>query len=205
MADGAASETVSAPSRGYRAALQFGWRRSLPMMLQTEAAECGLACLAMIAGFHGHDVDLAGLRRRFSTSLKGATLAQLMGVAGQLGFACRPLKLDMDELGQLALPCVLHWDLNHFVVLKRVGKHGVVIHDPARGVRKLALQAAAEHFTGVALELRQSADFKPVQARQAITLRALAGNVHGLLPALAQILVLALALEVFALAGPFYL
>lgn len=147
----------------------------------------------------------AELRRRFSTSLKGATLAQLMGVAGQLGFACRPLKLDMDELGQLALPCVLHWDLNHFVVLKRVGKRGVVIHDPARGVRKLPLKAVAEHFTGVALELRQGADFKPVQARQAITLRALAGNVHGLLPALAQILLLALALEVFALAGPFYL
>ena len=205
MADGTASETVSGPPRGYRAALQFGWRRPLPMMLQNEAAECGLACLAMLASFHGHDVDLAGLRRRISTSLKGATLAQLMGVAGQLGFACRPLKLDMDELGQLALPCVLHWDLNHFVVLKRVGKRGVVIHDPARGVRKLPLKAVAEHFTGVALELRQGADFKPVQARQAITLRALAGNVHGLLPALAQILLLALALEVFALAGPFYL
>ena len=54
---------------GPRVALQFGWSRRLPMMLQTEAAECGLTCLAMIANFHGHDVDLTGLRRRFSTSL----------------------------------------------------------------------------------------------------------------------------------------
>jgi ATP-binding cassette subfamily B protein RaxB len=209
MADGSQpAVAVAAPAVGpgnYRAALQFGWHRAVPMMLQTEAAECGLACLAMVASYHGHDVNLAGLRRRFSTSLKGATLAQLMTMAGQLGFACRPLKLGLTELGQLATPCVLHWDLNHFVVLKRAGKHGVVIHDPARGVRKLSLQETSEHFTGVALELSPSADFKQVQARQAISLRGLTGHVRGLVPALLQILLLAVALEVFALAGPFYM
>jgi ATP-binding cassette subfamily B protein RaxB len=185
--------------------LQFGWLRRLPMMLQTEAAECGLACLAMIASHHGHDVDLAGLRRRFSTSLKGVTLARVMEMAGQLGFTCRPLKLDLDELSQLRTPCVLHWDLNHFVVLKRAGKRGIVIHDPARGIRKLGLREASEHFTGVALELTPAADFTPVHERQAISLRALTGKVRGLVPALSQILLLALTLEVFTLAGPFYL
>jgi ATP-binding cassette subfamily B protein RaxB len=185
--------------------LQFGWRRSLPMLLQTEAAECGVACLAMVAGFHGHDVDLAGLRRRFSTSLKGASLARLMAMAAQLGFACRPLKLDMEDLTQLRTPCVLHWDLNHFVVLRYAGPRGVVIHDPARGIRKLGLKEISEHFTGVALELNPSADFAPVRERQAVSLRALTGRVRGLVPALAQILLLALALEVFALAAPFYL
>ena len=202
MADGSAKS--GAPT-GYRLPLQFGWRRQLPMMLQTEAAECGLACLAMLASFHGHDVDLAGLRRRFSTSLKGTTLARVMAMASQLGFSCRPLKLDLDELSQLRTPCLLHWDLNHFVVLKRAGKRGVIIHDPARGVRKLSRKEASEHFTGVALELTPEADFAPVSERQAVSLRALTGKVRGLVPALAQILGLALALEVFTLAGPFYM
>ena len=202
MADGSVKPGATA---GYRLPLQFGWRRQLPMMLQTEAAECGLACLAMVASYHGHDVDLAGLRRRFSTSLKGATLARVMTMAGQLGLTCRPLKLDLGDLAQLRTPCLLHWDLNHFVVLKRAGKRGVVIHDPARGLRKLSRREVSEHFTGVALELTPAADFAPVSERQAISLRALTGKVRGLVPALAQILGLALALEVFALAGPFYM
>lgn len=189
----------------YRAVLQFGWRPALPMMLQTEAAECGVACVAMVASHHGHDVNLAGLRRRFSTSLKGATLAQLMTMAGQLGFTCRPLKLDLASLTQLKTPCILHWDLNHFVVLRSAGKQSIVIHDPARGIRKLSLKETSDHFTGVALELSPFAEFKQVQARDAISLRALTGTVCGVVPALLQILLLAMALEVFALAGPFYM
>lgn len=204
MADGSRQERA-AMSTVHRVTLQFGWSRRLSMMLQTEAAECGLACLAMIASYHGHDVDLASLRRRFSTSLKGVTLAHVIDMAGQLGFICRPLKLDLDELPQLSTPCVLHWDLNHFVVLKRADKRGIVIHDPARGIRKLGLREVSEHFTGVALELAPKADFTPVSERQAISMRALTGRVRGLVPALSQILLLALALEVFALAGPFYL
>ena len=99
MADGTRNHKAADSLRSHRVALQFGWHRRLPMMLQTEAAECGVACLAMVANFHGHDVDLAGLRRRFSTSLKGATLARLMAMAARLGLACRPLKLDMGDLG----------------------------------------------------------------------------------------------------------
>lgn len=204
MADGNARPPRSTARNPFDG-LQFGWRRRLPMMLQTEAAECGLACLAMIARYHGHDVDLPGLRRRFSTSLKGASLARVMSMATGLGFATRPLRLELDELNQLKTPCVLHWDLNHFVVLKRVTARGIVVHDPARGERTLSLNEASDHFTGVALELLPSADFKPVEARRKISLRALTGNVRGLASALVQILLLALALEVFALVGPFYM
>lgn len=198
MADGSATELV-------HPRVQFGWRTRLPMMLQTEAAECAVACLAMIAAYHGHDVDVAGLRRHYSTSLKGATLARLMEMATTLGFTRRPLNLDMEHLGQLKTPCVLHWDMNHFVVLERATTKQAVIHDPAQGVRKLSLAEVAAHFTGVALELIPGADFAPIEARQAISLRALAGQVQGIVPALAQILLLALGLEAFALAGPFYL
>jgi ATP-binding cassette subfamily B protein RaxB len=189
----------------YRSPLQFSWRRALPMMLQTEAAECGLACLAMIAVYHGHDVDLASLRRRFSTSLKGVNLARVMAMAAQLGFSTRPLKLDLHELKQLKRPCLLHWDMNHFVVLKRVTAREIVIHDPAHGVRALRMKEVSEHFTGVALELAPAAGFAPIEERQSISLRALTGAFQGIAPALLQILVLALVLEIFALVAPFYL
>ncbi|HET7300321.1 MAG TPA: ABC transporter transmembrane domain-containing protein, partial [Oleiagrimonas sp.] len=159
----------------------------------------------MIGRYHGHDIDLPSLRRRFSTSLKGVNLARVMTMATDLGFTARPLRLELDELGQLKAPCILHWDLNHFVVLKRTTAHHIHIHDPARGERKIALNEASEHFTGVALELTPSAEFKPVRARQKISLRALTGSVRGLAPAMVQILVLALALEVFSLVGPFYM
>lgn len=205
MADVTQQRTPSPRKEGVHDRLQFGWSRRLPMMLQTEAAECGLACLAMIALYHGHDVDLAGLRRRFSTSLKGATLSRVMAMASELGLVCRPLKLDLDKLRELRTPCVLHWDLNHFVVLKQVTHHGAVIHDPARGMRKIGWREVSEHFTGIALELIPGVDFTLVSERQAVSLRALTGRVRGLVLAMVQILLLALALEVFALAGPFYL
>lgn len=195
----------SPSDEGLQNRLQFTGARRLPMLLQTEAAECGLACLAMIACYHGHEVDLAGLRRRFSTSLKGMVLSRVMALGSQLGFACRPLKLTLEHLGQLRTPCVLHWDFNHFVVLRQVTRNKVTIHDPAQGIRKITLQEVSGHFTGVALELTPGANFAPISERRAISLRALTGHVQGLAPAMTQILLLALALEVFALAGPFYL
>lgn len=179
--------------------LRFGFGRALPVVLQTEAAECGLACLSMVAGYHGHAIDLPGLRRKFSTSLKGATLARLIEIAGALRLESRPLRLDMEHLTQLNLPCILHWGLDHFVVLRRVGPKGITIHDPARGVRKISLAEASKFFTGVALELTPAADFKPAEQKQAISLRALSGNVQGLGSALTRIFLLALALEVFGI------
>lgn len=190
---------------GFLDGLQWGWRRKLPVILQTEAAECGLASLAMVACYHGHDVDLPSLRRRHAMSLKGANLARVMELAAKFGFETRPLRLELDELSELKTPCILHWDLNHFVVLKRASARGAVIHDPARGVLKLSHAEISRHFTGVALECTPGANFKPVKARESISLRALTGKVKGLPDALIHIFVLALALEVFALVGPFYL
>lgn len=95
--------------------LSFGWNSRLPLILQTEAAECGLASIAMVAGYHGYQTDLPSLRSRFSISLKGATLKQLIEIAQTLGFTCRPLRLELEELADLQVPCILHWELNHFV------------------------------------------------------------------------------------------
>jgi len=186
-------------------ALRFGWGRRLPMMQQTQAAECGLACVAMIAGYFGHDTDLLTLRRRFPPSVKGATLGDVMGVAYQLGLASRALRLELDELGQLRRPCILHWDMNHFVVLRHVGRDRITIHDPAHGVRTMSMAEASEHFTGVALELLPSPTFQQKTERQRISMLKLVGSVTGLRTAFVQVLLLSAALELFGVLSPFYM
>jgi ATP-binding cassette subfamily B protein RaxB len=187
------------------AQLRFGSARRLPMFLQTEAAECGLASLAMVACFHGHRVDLAALRRRFSVSLKGSTLAFIMQAAGRMQLAPRPLRLELDELPQLRAPCILHWDLNHFVVLKAVDGRGAVIHDPAFGVRRVSIAQLSRHFTGIALELTPTSAFSAVDDRRKVRLRDLLGQVAGLRRSLAQVFLVALALQAIAVVAPFYM
>lgn len=177
----------------------------MSVLTQSEAAECGLASLAMVASAHGLHIGLPELRRRFPLSLKGAKLNQLIHVAQRLGFSTRALRLDMEDLGKLKLPCVLHWDLNHFVVLAKVGKSKVTLLDPAIGECRLSLAEVSDHFTGVALELTPAAEFKPQQAVSAVSARQLTGPVRGLWRALAQILLLSIALQVFVVLAPFFM
>ena len=174
------------------------------LILQSQSTECSLACLAMVASSHGLHLDLADLRKRFPVSLKGVTLQQLIGCAGELGFNARALRLEPAELAALKLPCILHWDLNHFVVLERVRRRSVRVFDPAVGVRKLGLAELARHFTGVALELTPGADFQTAAPAPRLRLSQLTGRVRGLRVALLQIFAVAVVLELFALLGPLF-
>jgi len=185
--------------------LDFSFSRRVPFILQTEAAECGHACIAMLAGYHGHRIDLATLRARHSVSLKGSTLADLMQLAGAMGLDARPLRLEMNHLAELKLPCVLHWDFNHFVVLTRVRGGVASLHDPAIGSRDVPLVEFSKHFTGVALELTPTHEFMPANEKRSIRLRELVGSLPRLGPTLAQVLALALTLQAFALVAPFFL
>lgn len=185
--------------------LSFGLGRTLPITLQTEASECGLACLVMVSNYHGFRTDLATMRRLFLISIKGTTLSHLMGMAQAVGFTTRPVKLELEDLKDLRRPCILHWNFNHFVVLKEVGARHVVIHDPAMGIRKLSFDEVSAAFTGVALELWPNPGFKQVTFKQSVKLRDMMGHVTGLYRSLGQVLLLALALEVFALVSPFYM
>ena len=171
-------------------------------ILQSEVAECGLACLAMIATAHGQATTLQDLRRRFPVALKGMKLRDLLEVAAGIGFSGRPLKLDLPFLAKLSLPCVLHWDMNHFVVLAQVRRGGVTVLDPAVGERRLSLDEVSAHFTGVAVELTPNADFKPAAPPPRVSLAALTGKVLGLRRSLVQILLVALVLELFAIVAP---
>lgn len=184
--------------------VRFWAKKKLPLILQSEKGECGLACLCMVARYWGHSVDISSLRRRFSVSLKGATLKNLMSIAHELSLQTRAVRLDLKNLSKLTLPAILHWDLNHFVVLKAVGAVSISIHDPNTGVKRLPLSEVSQHFSGVALELQPSSDFKKITDTQDFSLLSLMGHVVGLKRGLGKILILGIVLQLCALIAPFY-
>ncbi|WP_286070570.1 peptidase domain-containing ABC transporter [Stenotrophomonas sp. 57] len=175
------------------------------ILLQSEAAECGLVALAMIADAHGHSVSLMEMRQRFSFSLKGARLSQIIEAAQHLGLSGRALRLEIENLGELRTPCILHWDLNHFVVLKKASKSGIFIADPAFGEKFVSLESASKHFTGIALELTPNSDFLARKSAPSISIKQLTGKVSGLWKSLISVLGLSLALQVFVVTAPFFL
>jgi ATP-binding cassette subfamily B protein RaxB len=177
----------------------------LPEIRQAAASECGLACLAMIASYYGRQSDLNTLRREYPVSLKGATLAMVMETAAKLGLAGRPLRLEIEHLRNLRAPAILHWDMNHFVVLRQVSRSGLMIHDPAFGTRRYSFAEVSKHFTGVALELTPDETFRPQRAQKKLSLFDFLGQISGLGPVLVQTLILSLVLQLYVLATPFYM
>jgi ATP-binding cassette subfamily B protein RaxB len=179
--------------------------------MQSEDAECGLACIAMVLANYGHHVDMVTLRHRYAISLKGSTLRGVMDLATALGLTCRALRLDLDNLHNLKLPAVVHWDLTHFVVLVRVKRNrmglvrSAIIHDPALGRRELSLKEFSKHFTGVAVEMTPSVSFERKTEKPRIKLATLMGRTIGLKRSLFQIFLLATALEVFSLVSPLFM
>ena len=184
--------------------LNLSWRPKLPLIYQTEIAECGLACLAMVAGFHGHQTDLRELRKNHSITLKGVTLAQVVSIAQKLHFSTRAIKVELEDLRMVRCPAILHWDLNHFVVLKSATDRHVIIHDPARGYRKLKLAEVSKHFSGIALELSPDCKFEKKKARKLITIASFIKDVVGIKRSLTQIVLLSLVLQFFAVVAPYY-
>ena len=185
--------------------LNFSRKRRLPIIHGVEAAECGLACMSMIAKYHGHDVDLGGMRQKFTLSMSGATLRSIMELADQMDFSTRALRVELGSLSKVTAPAILHWNLNHFVVLKSAGNNKVVIHDPALGRREFSYEEVSKHFTGVVLEITPSKSFTKIEAKQKTRIRDLWSKLEGFWLALFQILGLSVAFQVAVFAAPFYL
>ncbi|MBD3818132.1 MAG: peptidase domain-containing ABC transporter [Brevundimonas diminuta] len=172
------------------------------LVLQAEAAECGLACLAMAAGHHGRRETLAELRRRFPISMSGSSLKSLVAMADGLGFSARPVRCELDELGQIETPAILHWSLDHYVVLRRIDRRHAWIADPARGERKLPLEEVSKHFTGVALELTPAPNFERRRSPEKVRLGDLWSRLSGFRPFLLQLFLLTLLLQAVGLISP---
>lgn len=185
--------------------LEFSGKKRVPVLLQAEIAECGLACLAMVSTFHGHKLDLPALRKRFSADLKGTNLQQLITLGDSIGLASRALKCPIEEVGKLSLPCILHWGMNHFVVLTGVTRKHVYVNDPAMGKRKLTHAEFGEYFTGIALELTPTHAFTKKDERQSMGLTQLWSKMTGLTRTLCTLFALSILLQAFSLVSPYYM
>lgn len=191
----------------------FGFKKKnvLPMILQSESSECALACLTMMNSYYGNKASLFEIRQKFSVGIRGATLKNLVAIANKLDLISRAVRIELEDIQFLPCPCILHWNLNHFVVLKEIKRsrtgrvQGIVIHDPASGVIKVSIEEASKHFTGIALELSPSIQFVPCARTPKISLRRMIGTTIGVKGALFQIFILAIALEIFALLMPLYM
>lgn len=183
--------------------LSFGFIKRVPTILQSEASECGLACIAMITSYHNYKIDLFSLRQKFPISQKGTTLHNLIKLAEKVNLSSRPLKLDLHEIQHLQLPCILHWNLNHFVVLTEVHSKHLTIIDPAQGQIKIPIKKVSDHFTGIALELWPNNSFEEKEENQELKLSKIIGQMKGIWKSFHYILLLALVLEVLSLLSPF--
>ena len=182
--------------------LNFGFRQTVPVILQVEASECGLACLAMIMSYYGNYIDVTTFRQRESISIKGLTLQNIIDIAQRNNLTTRPLRLEMEELNKLRLPCILHWSLNHFVVLTDVKTNGIMINDPARGKRKVLWGEINNEFTGVALEIAPDQNFTRKDERNNLHLRDLFRKTDGLKTTLFYLLLTSLGLEAISIVMP---
>lgn len=174
------------------------------MIFQAETSECGLACLAMVAGFHGTRIDITSLRNSYAISAAGASIKHLMGAATKLDLKGRPLKLEPEDLRKLKLPAILHWDLDHFVVLRKVTAKNIILHDPAVGKRKFNWHEIGVHFTGIAVEFSPSTNFKKQDKTQVTKIGELftfTGQFHR---TAIQVFALSLFIQLLALVTPLY-
>ncbi|HCP5991829.1 TPA: peptidase domain-containing ABC transporter, partial [Escherichia coli] len=135
-------------------------------------------------------------------SARGANLAGINGIAEQLGMVTRALSLELDELGALKMPCILHWDFSHFVVLVSVKRNRYVLHDPARGRRYLGREEMSRYFTGIALEVWPGSEFQAETQQTRISLRSLINSIYGIKRTLAKIFCLSVVIEAINLVMP---
>ncbi len=175
-------------------------RRGVPIIFQQESSECGLACLAMVAAFHGKRTPLDELRKLHGLSGRGTTFSDLLHTAKHLQLTARPLRLALSELHRLRLPAVLHWRMDHFVVLVRYGRRRYLIHDPATGRRNVGPTEFDESFTGVALELLPARGFRRQSERVTLSFTDFAGSFRHLYRYLGLMFCLLLSTQVLALA-----
>lgn len=131
-----------------------------PSIYQMEATECGAASLAMVFACFGKFMPLEQLRIETGVSRDGCNAGNIMRCAKKYGLECRGFRREVEALRDIELPCIIHWNFNHFVVFEGFKGNYAYLNDPAVGRRKLSFEELDEGFTGVVLS------FKPTEAFQ---------------------------------------
>ena len=134
----------------------------VPVIMQLEALECGAASLAMIMAYYGKWIPLEQVRSDCGVSRDGSNAKNLYLAAEHYGFTVTARKTSPEELkAEGVFPCIIHWNMDHFVVLKGIKGNNVYINDPARGSVKVTWKEFDESFTGIAITPVPSESFKP--------------------------------------------
>jgi ATP-binding cassette subfamily B protein RaxB len=175
----------------------------VPVILQGEISECALASLAMIAAAWGLKADLAAFRAKVAATPRGVNLRTLMNLAAGIGLAARPVRIGLQRLGDLKLPAILHWNMDHFVVLERVKGDIATIVDPARGRLRVPLDSMSAHFTGIAVEFTPTDSFQPGVMRLSRSFRRVWLDDRGLRSSAISMIWLTVLLQITIIAMPF--
>ncbi|WP_339386767.1 peptidase domain-containing ABC transporter [Vibrio caribbeanicus] len=185
--------------------LNFSFTNKVPIITQNQISECGLACLSMIATYHGLKASIQSFRHNLLIGSHGLSLKELMDISGKVGFTSRPVQCEISEMKELKLPCIVHWGMDHFVVLTQVKNNSVTIHDPAIGKTTLTIAEVGDMFTGIALELMPNNNFKKNDIRETLKINQLWEKITGIKVALLSLFMLSLTLQSFSIISPYYM
>ncbi len=137
-------------------------RKGIPtIVMQNEVSECGLACIAMLANYHGIDAPLEKLRDRYPVSVHGSTLSRLGTILSDVGIPGIPVQFDFNELNALPLPAILHYGAGHYVVLAWRSGDRVCVLNPALGAQMLSFDALKQEISGYALIVEEGEKIAP--------------------------------------------
>lgn len=143
-------------------------KKHTPAVFQTEPSDCGAAALLMVLRYYGCHVSLEEIRAASSASRDGSNAASMIIAAREYGLQSSGYKVSADRVAELPLPCILHWNNNHFVVLDEIRKDKVWINDPAQGRRVLTREELNAHYSGVALVFHPGENFRKIPEKRAI-------------------------------------
>ena len=136
--------------------------RKVPVILQLEMVECGAASLAMVLAYHKKWVPLERLRVDCGVSRDGSSAKAVLKVARMYGFEAKGYRIgSVSSIKIIPLPAVIHWNMNHFVVLTKLTEKFAYINDPAKGEVKVPIEQFGTSFTGVAISITPGKDFEP--------------------------------------------
>ena len=134
----------------------------VPVVMQLEALECGAAALAMVMAYYGRWVPLEQVRLDCGVSRDGSKAKNIFLAAQNYGFEVKAYRYSLESIRKNAkFPCIIHWNMNHFVVLKGFRGNHAYLNDPARGAVKVTMDEFDASFTGVTLIIEPSESFEP--------------------------------------------